>query len=73
MNHHTTPMETQARDKPEVRSGAQGSLVLRPIDDGWRLSGAHDAVLFESHGHDSRRARIEITTDAGDLDVTVRR
>jgi hypothetical protein len=66
-------METQARDKPEVRSGAEGSLVLRPIDDGWRLSGAQDAVLFESHGYDSRRAHIDITTDAGDLDVTVRR
>ena len=66
-------MEDQARDKPEVRSGAAGCLVLRPIDDGWRLSGPQDAVLFESHGHDSRRARIDITTDAGDLDVTVRR
>jgi hypothetical protein len=68
-----SPIEIRMRDKPEVSSRAGGSLVMRPTDDGWRLTGAGDNVLFESHGRTPRRPRVEITADAGGLNITVKR
>jgi hypothetical protein len=70
-NH--SPLQARMREKPEVSSCAGGSLVMRPTDDGWRLTGAGDKVLFESHGRTPRRPRLEISEDAGDLDITVKR
>jgi hypothetical protein len=64
--------ERSAREKPEVSSGAAGSLILHPTRNGWRLVGAGGKILFEGHGHGQRRPRLDVVNRGGDLGVDVR-
>jgi hypothetical protein len=63
-------LERTIRQKPHVYTTAGGSLVFRPTDDGWRLTGAHGTILLQSHAHATQAPRLELASAGGDLDVS---
>lgn len=67
--HRSSAFATHMNNKPDVEGRAQGSLILRPADDGWMLVTSDGEVVFRAPGTAGRRQCLKFAQDHGVISV----